>query len=122
MAVRTDDGRSIAFDVKDYRDLDHGYAATIHKAQGMTVDRSHVLVTPGMDRHGAYVALSRHRDGTALPYGRADFRDQSRLVRPLSLDRPKDMAQDFARADPAPAFAEPPGIHFSAPCPDTVPP
>src|SRR3546814_7945511 len=52
MAVRTDDGRSIAFDVKDYRDLDHGYAATIHKAQGMTVDRSHVLVTPGMDRHG----------------------------------------------------------------------
>ncbi len=34
MAVRTDDGRSVAFDTKAYRDLDHGYAATIHKAQG----------------------------------------------------------------------------------------
>lgn len=37
------------------------YAATTHKAQGMTVDRVQVLATPGMDRHGAYVAMSRHR-------------------------------------------------------------
>ncbi|BAV65669.1 conjugal transfer relaxase TraA [Sphingobium cloacae] len=41
IAVRTDDGRSIAFDLKDYAHVDHGYAATIHKAQGMTVDRGH---------------------------------------------------------------------------------
>ncbi|MFE3839655.1 AAA family ATPase, partial [Pseudogemmobacter sonorensis] len=58
MTVQTDDGRSIAFDLKDYDRIDHGYAATIHKAQGMTVDRTHVLATPGMDAHGSYVALS----------------------------------------------------------------
>src|SRR3546814_3612084 len=52
IVVRTDDGRSVAFDTKDYAHVDHGYAATIHKAQGMTVDRAHVLATPGMDRHG----------------------------------------------------------------------
>jgi len=63
MTVQADDGRSIAFDLKDYDRIDHGYAATIHKAQGMTVDRTHVLATPGMDAHGSYVALSRHRDG-----------------------------------------------------------
>lgn len=112
MAVRTDDGRSVAFDVKDYRDLDHGYAATIHKAQGMTVDRSHVLATPGVDRHGAYVGMSRHRDGLALHYGRDDFKDQDRLVRTLSRDRPKDMATDYAKADPARSFAEQRGISF----------
>lgn len=112
MAVRTDDGRSVAFDVKDYRDLDHGYAATIHKAQGMTVDNTHVLATPGMDRHSSYVAMSRHRDGVALHYGRDDFKDQSRLVRTLSRERPKDMAQDYAKADPAGSFAERRGIRF----------
>ena len=112
MAVRTDDGRSIAFDTKDYRDLDHGYAATIHKAQGMTVDRAHVLATPGMDRHGAYVALSRHRDGVDLHYGRDDFRDQSRLVRALSREATKDMATNYAKADPAREFAERRGITF----------
>ncbi len=95
MAVRTDDGRSVAFDTKDYAHIDHGYAATIHKAQGMTVDRAHVLATPGMDSHGAYVALSRHRDGVDLHYGRDDFADQSKLVRTLSRERGKDMASDY---------------------------
>src|SRR3546814_5578765 len=61
MTVRTDDERSVAFDTKDYAHIDHGYAATIHKAQGMTVDRAHMLATPGMDRHGAYVGMTRHR-------------------------------------------------------------
>jgi Ti-type conjugative transfer relaxase TraA len=112
MAVRTDDGRRVAFDVKDYRDLDHGYAATIHKAQGMTVDRTHVLATPGMDSHGTYVAMSRHRDGLALHYGRDDFRDQSKLVRTLSRERPKDMASDYGRRDPERTFAERRGITF----------
>jgi len=110
MAVRTDDGRSIAFDTKHYRDLDHGYAATIHKAQGMTVDRAHVLATPGMDRHGAYVALSRHRDGMDLYYGCDDFKDQSRLVSTLSRERAHDMATDYTNADPARDFAERRGI------------
>ncbi|OWR00215.1 Ti-type conjugative transfer relaxase TraA [Sphingopyxis witflariensis] len=110
MAVRTDDGRSVAFDVKDYRDLDHGYAATIHKAQGMTVDRTHVLATPGMDSHSAYVAMSRHRDGVTLHYGRDEFRDQNKLVQTLSRERAKDMAQDYGKTDPARAFAERRGI------------
>ena len=112
MAVRTDDGRSVAFDTKDYRDIDHGYAATIHKAQGMTVDRVHVLATPGMDRHGSYVSLSRHRDDVDLHYGRDDFKDERRLTAVLGRERAKDMAIDYAKADPARAFAERRGITF----------
>ena len=95
MAVLLDDGRSVAFDLKDYAHFDHGYAATIHKAQGMTVDRVQVLATPGLDRHGAYVAMSRHRESVDLHYGRDDFRDQSKLVRTLSRERGKDMASDY---------------------------
>src|SRR3546814_4224163 len=78
----------------------------------MTVDRTHVLATPGMDRHSAYVALSRHRDGVALHYGRDDFKDRGKLVSTLSRDRPKDMAQDYAKADPERTFAERRGISF----------
>jgi Ti-type conjugative transfer relaxase TraA len=97
MAVMLDDGRAVAFDLKDYAHIDHGYAATIHKAQGITVDRAHVLATPGLDRHAAYVALSRHRDHVDLHYGRDDFAEPARLVRALSRDRAKDMASDYAR-------------------------
>ena len=112
MSVRTDDGRSVSFDFKDYDRIDHGYAATIHKAQGMTVDRTHILATPGLDAHGSYVALSRHRDGMDLHYGRDDFADENRLVRTLSRDRPKDMASDYERPDPARDYAERRGITF----------
>jgi hypothetical protein len=109
MAVRLDGGNRVAFDLKDYAHVDHGYAATIHKSQGVTVDRAHVLATPGMDRHGAYVALSRHRDGVALHYGRDDFADQRQLARVLSRDRAKDMAGDYpapSEQDGREAFAE----------------
>ncbi len=104
--------RSSAFDLKDYNRIDHGYAATIHKAQGMTVDRAHVLATPGMDAHGSYVALSRHRDGVDLHYGRDDFASQDKLIRTLSRDRAKDMASDYERADPRQDYAERRGITF----------
>ncbi|KKL11414.1 hypothetical protein LCGC14_2546060, partial [marine sediment metagenome] len=110
MSVRTDDGRSVSFDLKDYDRIDHGYAATIHKAQGMTVDRTHVLATPGMDAHSSYVALSRHRDGMDLHYGHDDFAGQDRLARILSRDRAKDMASDYEQIDPARDYAERRGI------------
>jgi len=95
MAVLLDDGHSIAFDIKDYANFDHGYAATVHKAQGVTVDRVHVLATPGLDRHAAYVALSRHRDSVDLHYGRDDFANREGLTRALSRERGKDMAADY---------------------------
>ena len=101
-----DDGRSIAFDTKHYVYIDHGYAATIHKSQGVTLDRTHVLATPGLDRHATYVALSRHREGVQLHYGGDDFADAGKLARTLSRERGKDMALDYGREpNPARAFA-----------------
>jgi hypothetical protein len=78
----------------------------------MTVDCTHVLATPGMDAHGSYVALSRHRARPDLHYGRDDFAGRDRLVRILSRDRAKDMASDYARTDPARTYAERCGIAF----------
>ncbi|MFS0851467.1 Ti-type conjugative transfer relaxase TraA [Novosphingobium panipatense] len=116
MAVRLDGGGRAAFDLKDYAAVDHGYAATFHKSQGVTVDRAHLLATPGMDRHSAYVGMSRHRDGVQLHYGRDDFTDQRQLARVLSRDRAKDMAGDYAvpsNNDRARSFAERREIRWS---------
>jgi hypothetical protein len=38
-----------------------GYATTVHRAQGMTADAAHVLITPGMTRQALYVAMTRGR-------------------------------------------------------------
>ena len=66
-----------------------------------------------MDRHSAYVGLTRHRDGMQLHYGRDDFADQSRLVRTLSRERTKDMAGDYPLPDAAArGFAERREVRF----------
>ena len=44
----------------------HGYALTIHKAQGVTCDHSLVLGTDDLYREAGYVALSRGRDSNHL--------------------------------------------------------
>jgi len=99
-------GRLVEVDLAAYADLDWGYAATVHKNQGATVDQAHVLATPGMDRHLAYVALSRHRHGVHLHWGADDFGD--RLPAVLGRERAKDTTLDYGTPEPDPvaAYAE----------------
>ena len=62
--------RAVTLDLATLRDLDYGYAATIHKSQGVTVDHTLVLGHGRMNRHAVYVALTRHRDSVTV-FGRA---------------------------------------------------
>ncbi len=73
LSARLDSGETLRIDPKEYRHFDHGYAMTIHKSQGATVDRSFVLGTGGMDRHLTYVAMSRHRTRADLYIARRTF-------------------------------------------------
>lgn len=43
-----------------------GYASTVHRAQGVTVDTAHTVTTPGMDCSGLYVAVTRARTDNHL--------------------------------------------------------
>ena len=46
--------------------LDHGYALTVHQAQGLTVDRVFLLGDTGLYREAGYVGLSRARHRSEL--------------------------------------------------------
>ena len=60
--------KTIIIDPSNYASIDHGYATTIHKSQGVTVDRAFVLGSPTMDRHLTYVAMTRQKEDCKL-YG-----------------------------------------------------
>jgi conjugative relaxase-like TrwC/TraI family protein len=67
LIVSTGDGeRFLPASYLEAGHLDHGYALTVHKAQGLTVDRSYVLATEAMTKEAGYVALSRARAGSEL--------------------------------------------------------
>ena len=46
--------------------ITHGYAMTVHKAQGLTCDRAFTLGTDNLYREQGYVAMSRGRLGNHL--------------------------------------------------------
>jgi Ti-type conjugative transfer relaxase TraA len=73
LSVRLDNGRNIVLSEESYRNVDHGYAATIHKSQGSTVDRTFVLATGMMDQHLTYVSMTRHRNRADLYAAKEDF-------------------------------------------------
>jgi Ti-type conjugative transfer relaxase TraA len=99
-------GWAVTFGLGDYGHIDHGYAATVHKSQGVTVDRAHVLASGTMDRHAAYVALTRHRDGVTLHWSADEFGSREKLVETLGRARLKDTSLDYAPTAPAKAYAE----------------
>lgn len=119
LQVRLDgkDETRLIVETKDYQDLDYGYASTIHKSQGATVDRSYVLASQYFDRHTSYVALSRHREAATLFYAQDEFagrrgegtpdpaESQRNLEYTLSRARPKELAHDYL--DPAAVAKEP---------------
>ncbi len=77
LVARMDDGRIEQFEREDTASerLDHGYAVTVHRSQGATVDVAHVLEDGG-GRELAYVAMSRARQ-RSMAYVVADDIDQA---------------------------------------------
>ena len=99
LAVRTTDGRELdlprAYLASQTEcggpTVDHGYAITGHKAQGMTTDRAFVLGSDELYREWGYVALSRGRVENRLYVVEAAARERDEYApaerRPNPLDR-----------------------------------
>ena len=87
LSLRTRDGRDVTIDAERYQGVRHGYAVTTHRAQGMSVDRVHVMAGRGMDAPLTYVAMTRQREGATLHASRDHFRDYATLRDAVSRDR-----------------------------------
>lgn len=94
MAVRGDDGKLVTLNTKDYDRLDHGYATTVHKAQGVTVDRAYVLSGRMHDRELSYVSMSRSRQETRLYIDAGKYKDAASLARQMNQSHQKGTTLD----------------------------
>ncbi|MDR2374129.1 MAG: AAA family ATPase, partial [Bifidobacteriaceae bacterium] len=72
--------------------LDLGYAVSAHRAQGLTVDACHVVVTPSTTRENLYVAMTRGRFANRA-YVAVDRPDQDHAT-----PHPADPEQPTARS------------------------
>ena len=107
--------RQVAIRQSVYNQIDHGYATTIHKSQGATVDRVKVMASLSLDRHLTYVAMTRHREDLAIYYGRQSFLKNGGLVAMLSRSNLKETTLDYQSGHfyaQALRFAEARGLHL----------
>nr|WP_279290578.1 Ti-type conjugative transfer relaxase TraA [Rhizobium skierniewicense] len=107
--------RQVTVEQRFYNTLDHGYATTIHKAQGATVDRVKVLASLSLDRHLTYVAMTRHREDLAVYYGSRSFSKAGGLIPILSRQNAKETSLDYEQSTlygHALRFAEARGLHL----------
>lgn len=68
-----------------------GYASTIHRAQGATVDTAHALVDSSTDRAGAYVALTRGRESNTLYVGLGDGQKRDEVLEQIASAYERDL-------------------------------
>ncbi len=107
--------RQVTVEQRFYNNLDHGYATTVHKSQGATVDQVKVLASLSLDRHLTYVAMTRHRDDLAVYYGTRSFAKAGGLVEILSRRNAKETTLDYERGAfyrAALRFADARGLHL----------
>lgn len=107
--------RQVIVEQRFYNNVDHGYATTVHKSQGATVDRVKVLASLSLDRHLTYVAMTRHREDLGVYYGRRSFAKAGGLVEILSRRNSKETTLDYAGGSmyrQALRFAEVRGLHI----------
>ncbi len=110
-----DHRRLISVEQHFYNNVDHGYATTIHKSQGATVDTVKVLASLSLDRHLTYVAMTRHREELSVYYGSRSFAKAGGLVELLSRINSKETTLDYKKGDfyrAALRFAEARGLHL----------
>ncbi len=103
-----DDSRQVVVEQRFYGHVDHGYATTIHKSQGATVDQVKVLASLSLDRHLTYVAMTRHREDLSLYYGRRSFGKAGGLAAILSRRNSKETTLDY---DGGPFYRQ--ALHFA---------
>ena len=101
-----DDKKIIQFSPDVYKDFAYGYASTVHKLQGGTLDHTFTyLGGTGWNRYLAYVAQTRHRDSSQVYVDRSVYPDFDALSERLSRTSLKDSILDYPLA-----FAERRGI------------
>ena len=66
MVETTDGPKALPAEYLEAGHLGHAYAMTVHKSQGMTVERAFVLSSESLSKESGYVAMSRATQSTEL--------------------------------------------------------
>ncbi len=97
--VKLDNGQELTLDPNKYQGLKLGYASTIYKSQGKTINEVYVLHDKSSNQKLSYVALSRQSETLKVFVNTDDTRSLNHLVSQVSRDPRKISSLEFMTAD-----------------------
>ncbi len=77
-------GREVTWFAGEFEGFRHGYAGTIYKGQGKTLDRTYLYHTEHWRAAASYVALTRQRESAQVFVARETARDAGQLARQMA--------------------------------------
>jgi ATP-dependent exoDNAse (exonuclease V) alpha subunit len=83
------------FDAESFSDFRHGYAGTIYKGQGRTLDQTYLYHSEHWRSAASYVALTRHRDKATLFVARNTAANVRQLARQMARVDDRRAASHF---------------------------
>jgi Ti-type conjugative transfer relaxase TraA len=92
---------TVAFDAEAFKDFRLGYAGTIYKGQGRTIDQTYLYHSQHWTAAPSYVALTRHREKTALFVARDTAADIQELTRQVARVEDRRAASHFLQSESA---------------------
>jgi Ti-type conjugative transfer relaxase TraA len=106
--VKLDSDKMVSFNANEYTHLEYGYASTVYKAQGSTIEKVYLAHSAGMGLEAAYVAISRHKTSLEIFLAKDSFgeNDWNKILeKPLSVSEKNqklslqlaEMTQDYER-------------------------
>ena len=88
----------------EFSQFRHGYAGTIYKGQGRTLDATYLYHSQHWRSASSYVALTRHRENVTLFVATETARDLGQLARQMArIDETRAASQFHAVENPAPS-------------------
>jgi Ti-type conjugative transfer relaxase TraA len=92
-------GREVVWSVSAFAGFRHGYAGTIYKGQGRTLDHTYLYHTHHWRAAASYVALTRQRESAQVFVARETARDAAQLARQMARGEIKAASVAWATVD-----------------------
>ena len=100
-------GPAVCFDAAAFPEFRHGYAGTIYKGQGRTLDQTYLYHSEHWRSAASYVALTRHRDKAEMFVATNTARDVRELARQMARVDDRRAASQFLPEDAVRGRARP---------------
>jgi len=100
---KAEEGREVVWSASEFDGFRHGYAGTIYKGQGKTLDHAYLLHTHHWRQASSYVALTRQRESARIFAATETARDVLQLARQMSRHEVRSASVAWATAHELPS-------------------